>query len=24
MCRRCPFLGDRYPDVAALFVTRRH
>lgn len=24
MCRRCSFLGDKYPDVAQLFATRRH
>ena len=24
MCRRCPFLGDRHPDVPQLFVTRRN
>jgi len=24
MCRRCPLLADRHPDVGALFVTRRH
>ena len=23
MCRRCSFLSNRYPDVAALFATRR-
>jgi hypothetical protein len=23
MCRRCAFLSNRHPDVAALFATRR-
>lgn len=24
MCRRCPFLANRYPDVASLFATRHN
>ena len=24
MCRRCPFLALKHPDMAALFATRRH
>lgn len=24
MCCRCPFLSDKYPNVAELFATRRH
>jgi MoaA/NifB/PqqE/SkfB family radical SAM enzyme len=24
MCRRCPYLADRHPNVAGLFATRKH